>query len=214
MLSHRPRASERARRRVAWCLGKQSSRHPVLPEARLPHRWRSPVPHGNLTTARSDHVVGTATVIDVRRDPALVRCANVHLRARRQHRTCPPGHRDCDRTDRSLDDVASAIRELAAGRVLVLAPNDGEDLGRGAVLCDRPTTFESNRPVSPTGLCAFGMRLASLLRLIADAIIATSCGDCAAPLRLTVEGGRLERSADVVHFGVPARHFWDNLAFT
>jgi len=47
-----------------------------------------------------------------------------------------------------------------------------------------------------------------------DAVITTTCQDCAGPIVYRVEGGRLADAHGVVHFAVPASQWWDNIGFT
>jgi hypothetical protein len=51
--------------------------------------------------------------------------------------------------------------------------------------------------------------------LHADGRIESECPDCRGPLELEVRDGRLARGRELlVHFVVPARHWWDDIAFT
>ncbi len=51
--------------------------------------------------------------------------------------------------------------------------------------------------------------------LDADAHIRTYCPDCSEPLSLEIRSGSLEASADgVIHFAVPAAHWWDDIGST
>jgi hypothetical protein len=48
-----------------------------------------------------------------------------------------------------------------------------------------------------------------------DGDIGSECPDCGEPLELEVRDGRLVRGAELlVHFAVPARRWWDDIAFT
>jgi hypothetical protein len=40
------------------------------------------------------------------------------------------------------------------------------------------------------------------------------CGDCSEPILLEIAGGKLKRSEGIIHFAVPAHHWWDNIGFT
>ena len=113
----------------------------------------------------------------------------------------------------SIQEIREVIRELAASRVLVLAPNDGH-IWAAEPFCATPSDFQ----IVANGrhywaLCiwdALGVPAA----LDADAIVYTSCGDCGDRMELEVRNRALTRARGVVHFGVPARRFWDNIAFT
>ena len=51
--------------------------------------------------------------------------------------------------------------------------------------------------------------------LHADARVRTFCPDCSEPLSLTVRDGELEEPAEgVIHFSVPAAHWWDDIGYT
>ena len=51
--------------------------------------------------------------------------------------------------------------------------------------------------------------------LHADGVIQSPCPDCGELLELEVRDGQLVRGAELlVHFVVPARHWWDDIVFT
>jgi hypothetical protein len=51
--------------------------------------------------------------------------------------------------------------------------------------------------------------------LHADGSVSSECPDCGERLELEVRGGELIRGAELlVHFVVPARRWWDDIAFT
>ena len=47
-----------------------------------------------------------------------------------------------------------------------------------------------------------------------DAVISTTCQDCDGKIVYRVEAGRLADAHGVVHFGVPAAQWWENIGFT
>ena len=48
-----------------------------------------------------------------------------------------------------------------------------------------------------------------------DGVVGSECADCGERLELEVRGGELVRGSELlVHFVVPARHWWDDIAFT
>lgn len=112
------------------------------------------------------------------------------------------------------DDVAAALHELAAAKVIVLAPNT-TNIWIAAPFCAVPTGFR----VTADDTSYFGICIWDALGIVAatgarTAIIHTSCGDCGEPITLSVQDGKLEPTRDVVHFAVPARNWWDNIGFT
>lgn len=47
-----------------------------------------------------------------------------------------------------------------------------------------------------------------------DATITAFCGDCSDTMRLEIRAGRLDHTEGLIHFAVPAHHWWDNIGFT
>ena len=114
---------------------------------------------------------------------------------------------------RSESDVRAALHHLAAGKVLILAANDG-NIWAANPFCAVPSGFR----VSAGGKRYWGICIWDALGIAAalgtDAVIAAPCGDCGIAMTLEVRGERLVRSEGVVHFAVPAHHWWDNIGFT
>lgn len=109
--------------------------------------------------------------------------------------------------------VRLALRHLAASRVLILAPNDG-NIWAANPFCAVPSGFR----VTAAGRKYWGICIWDALgiaaALDADAVITAPCGDCGVGMTLEVRSGALVREEGVVHFAVPAHHWWDNIGFT
>ncbi len=114
---------------------------------------------------------------------------------------------------RSVEDVRAALHELAAAKVLILAPNGG-NIWAANPFCAVPSGFR----VAAAGKRYWGICIWDALGIVAalgaDGVITASCGDCGAGMTLEVRDGQLVRSEGVVHFAVPAHHWWDNIGFT
>lgn len=114
---------------------------------------------------------------------------------------------------RSEADVRAALHELALAKVLILAPNDG-NIWAANPFCAVPSGFR----VAAAGKRYWGICIWDALGIAAaigsDAIITAPCGDCGVGMTLEVRDGNLVRSEGVVHFAVPAHHWWDNIGFT
>lgn len=115
---------------------------------------------------------------------------------------------------RSETDVRAALHVLAAGKVLILAPNDG-NIWAANPFCAVPSGFR----VQTAGNRYWGICIWDALGIVAalgtgDAVITAPCGDCGVGMTLEVREGRLVREEGVVHFAVPAHHWWDNIGFT
>lgn len=114
---------------------------------------------------------------------------------------------------RTESDVRAALHHLAAAKVLILAPNGG-NVWAANPFCAVPSAFR----VNANGLRYWGICIWDALGIAAavgaDAVIEASCGDCGSAMTLEVRGERLVRGDGVVHFAIPAHHWWDNIGFT
>ena len=109
--------------------------------------------------------------------------------------------------------VESGLKQLAAGKVLILAPNDG-NIWAANPFCAVPSGFRVEaRGKTYSGICIWDA-LGIAAALNADAVIRAPCGDCSEPMVLEVAGGGLRRGEGVIHFAVPAHRWWDNIGFT
>jgi ribonuclease HI len=108
--------------------------------------------------------------------------------------------------------VAAALRKLADLHALVLAPAS-LDIWMAHPFSAVPTAY----PVVTGGRrywanCAWDA--AGVLALVGgDGETHTRCADCGTELSMSVRGGRMIGDG-VVHFAVPPRRFWDNVAYT
>src|SRR5205085_1134861 len=104
---------------------------------------------------------------------------------------------------RDVDDVRAALRELAAAKVLILAPNDG-DIWAANPFCAVPSGIR----VVANGVRHWGICIWDALGVAAavggDADIAAPCGDCGTPMSLAIREGVLAPVDGVVHFAIPA----------
>lgn len=114
---------------------------------------------------------------------------------------------------RSQSAIEEVLRRLAASRVLILAPGTA-NIWAANPFCAVPSDFR----VDALGRTYWGLCIWDALgipaALGADGTVTARCGDCAQELLLEVRSGELARSEGVVHFGVPAARWWENIAFT
>lgn len=114
---------------------------------------------------------------------------------------------------RTEAEVQEALQALAAGRVLILAPNGGE-IWAANPFCAVPSGFRVEAGGSKYwGICIWDA-LGIAAALGKDAAIRATCGDCGEPMALEVRDGRLAGAKGLVHFAVPAHRWWDNIGFT
>jgi hypothetical protein len=110
-------------------------------------------------------------------------------------------------------EVEQALKQLAAGKVLILAPNDG-NIWAANPFCAVPSGFRVDaRGRTYWGICIWDA-LGIVAALGADAVIRAPCGDCGDPMLLEIARGTLKQSEGLIHFAVPAHHWWDNIGFT
>lgn len=113
----------------------------------------------------------------------------------------------------SQAEVEHAIRQLAVGRALILAPNDG-NIWAANPFCAVPSAFMVEaRKKTYWGICIWDA-LGIAAALDSDAVIRTVCGDCSEPMVLEITDRKLKRNEGIIHFAVPAHHWWDNIGFT
>jgi len=114
---------------------------------------------------------------------------------------------------RPQPEVEDSIRRLAADRVWFLAPGTA-NIWAANPFCAVPSNFRVEaRGRTYWAICVWDA-LGIPAALHADATVAARCGDCDAELVLEVRDGALTQDEGVVHFAVPARRWWENIAFT
>jgi len=108
-------------------------------------------------------------------------------------------------------EVIGALHKLAELHALVLAP------ATTAVWMAHPfSAVPTAYPVTARGRTYFAncaWDAAGVLSLVGDGESRTRCDDCGADLQMSVRAGELTGTG-VVHFAVPPKRFWDNVAFT
>lgn len=112
-----------------------------------------------------------------------------------------------------VPDAAAALQRLAAAKVIILAPNNG-DIWAANPFCAVPSGFR----VEVEGKRYWGICAWDALGIVAaldaqDATVTAPCGDCGELLQLHVAGGELARSECLIHFAVPAREWWTNIGY-
>ncbi len=114
-------------------------------------------------------------------------------------------------------EVLAAFRRLSSAHAIVLEPN-GERILRAAPFWGSPTGFSVDvGRRSYWASCVWdALGVPALLRR--DALIRASCGCCSETMEVRVRGGNLRaggsRGRGVIHFAVPARHWYRDIVFT
>lgn len=125
-----------------------------------------------------------------------------------------PGGSDLARAlDLRPPEIRAALHRLSDSHAIVLQPGS-EEILRAAPFWSVPTAFQvevgKRRYWASCIWDALGV--SSMLRR--DARIFTACGCCDSRMVVEVKKGKLVRSRGVIHFAVPARHWYDDIVFT
>lgn len=111
------------------------------------------------------------------------------------------------------DRVRGSLDALAREHLIVLAPGTGHVWMAhpfSAVPTPYPVLIGRRRYWANCAWDAFA--IPGLLG--EDARIETRCAESAEPMAIAVEEGQVRGDGGVVHFAVPPRRFWENVAFT
>ena len=119
--------------------------------------------------------------------------------------------------DCSLSDVAGAYRELADAHMVVLQPGSGEVL-MASPLSAVPTPFVVQTSDHAEARSWYGNCIWDALGVIAmlrtDGRVVTSCACCGEGMTVSVRNSAVvSEPSGVVHFAIPARHWWDDIVF-
>ena len=112
-----------------------------------------------------------------------------------------------------LTEVEESYQRLADSRVMVLTPGT-LDVRMANPLSAIPTPFR----VEAIGRSWYGNCVWDALGVVAmfggNGKVITACGDCGAPMQLTVKDNALSEGSGVIHFALPAVHWWDDIIYT
>jgi hypothetical protein len=117
----------------------------------------------------------------------------------------------------SVPQVAAAFQELAAAHMLVLQAGSGEVLMANP-LSAVPTPFVVETQAKTGTRSWYANCIWDALGVIAmlqtDGRVLTSCGCCGESMTVSVRRGKAEtRPPGIVHFAIPAKHWWDDIVF-
>lgn len=113
----------------------------------------------------------------------------------------------------SPEAADAALKRLAAAKVLILAPNNG-DIWAANPFCAVPSGFRVEANAQRYwAICAWDALGIVAAVHASSASVRAPCGDCGDILQLRFEGGELVHSEGVIHFAVPAREWWKNIGF-
>lgn len=110
------------------------------------------------------------------------------------------------------EEVKASFQRLAKSHILVLQP-DNDEILMANPFSAVPTPFVVRAGgKSYYGNCIWdAMGIPAMLKT--DASIETSCGCCRTAMHLEIKQGALIESTGIVHFAIPAAHWWDDIVF-
>jgi len=124
----------------------------------------------------------------------------------------PTSHRIAEILEMPVKEARAAMERLAAGRVIALQP-ESREIMIAAPLSNVPTPYVVRAEQSYFGACVWDA-LGIIAMLKTDGTLETSCPCCGEAMAIEVRGGALSPARGIVHFGVPARQWWENIVFT
>ena len=115
--------------------------------------------------------------------------------------------------DVPVEQLRGALANLAEAHMLVLQKDSGEILMANPFSAV-PTPFVvDTASFSCYANCIWdSLGIAAILHQ--DVSIRTSCADCGQALGLQVFDEQVRGAAGLIHFAIPARHWWDDIVFT
>lgn len=115
--------------------------------------------------------------------------------------------------DIPIVEVEATLQRLAANKVLIMAPNQG-DIWAANPFCAVPSGFRVQIGAKRYwGICVWDALGIVAAVGASSATVQAPCGDCGELLHLEFEAGELTRSEGFIHFAVPAREWWKNIGF-
>ena len=117
------------------------------------------------------------------------------------------------RIDRSVEEVERALLALDAGDVIALDPSTGA-LWLAHPFCATPAPFKvRSGPRAWDAICVWDA-LGILAVIDEDGTVETHCPDCGEAIELRVVDGRIDDAEGVVHYGVPASRWYEDIGYT
>ena len=111
------------------------------------------------------------------------------------------------------EEIASSFHRLASARALVLKPGTSVIwMAHPFSAVPTPYPVKTSRTTYYANCAWDALGIPALLHV--DSLTETDCPDCQEPLTIRVTGDRPTRCANVIHFAVAPRHFWDDVGFT
>ena len=113
----------------------------------------------------------------------------------------------------SKEQIGDALANLAEARILVLQKDSGEILMANPFSAVPTSFLVETQKFSCYGNCIWdSLGIAAMLHQ--DVRIRTSCADCGRALEIKIIQGMVQAHEALIHFAIPAHHWWDDIVFT
>jgi len=113
-----------------------------------------------------------------------------------------------------VEQVRASLRELHDQDVIALQPDTG-DVWLAHPFCATEAPFRVLAGGRSWASICIWDALGILALIDEDGAVTTACPDCGDDLELRIEDGEVQGPSEcVVHFGVPARRWYEDVAFT
>src|SRR5262245_48943179 len=113
----------------------------------------------------------------------------------------------------SKQEVLDGFLRLADAHVLVLQNNSEILMAMPFSAVPTPFLITARGRSHYYANCAwdaFGVPI--MLR--SDGKISSACGCCGTAIHISIRGGAIQSGEGIVHFAIPAKHWWDNVVYT
>lgn len=128
--------------------------------------------------------------------------------------TRPPGAEEiAEALGFGASEVQDALQRLADQRILVLQPGTF-NIRMAEPFAGVATPFRVRVGEKVYFANCIWDSLGVAAALDTDAEVSTACGDCGDPMKITVDNGAPIPTPCVIHYGVPAAHWWDDVIHT
>ena len=118
------------------------------------------------------------------------------------------------RLDAGIDDVQQAFNDLAEKRLLVPEPGDPSRIRMAPPFSAITTPFKVHAAGKRYDANCVWDSLGVLAALKTDGMVRTRDAHSREAMTLVVRGGSPKPTPCVIHFAVPAAHWWDDIIYT
>jgi len=113
----------------------------------------------------------------------------------------------------SVDEARDSFQRLADARILVLQRDSGEILMANPFSAV-PTAFVVELDTYTCFANCIWDALGISAMVNKDSIIKTSCADCGKAIELRIVKNTVLGDPGLIHFAIPAKHWWEDIVFT